>query len=107
MPTFRGYSRLMQLAGVDRPDNPVVPPYIEVNDITSLTTSQLDSLKVGDLVVKITGNEKHGYHVSYKDSTKGELSLVYADHSNVEEVYFEKVEGVWTYIITENTHIGS
>ena len=97
----------MQLSGIDRPIAPVEPPVMEVNDITALTAQQLDSLKPGDSVIKITGNEKHAYTVSYKDSTKGELSLVYADHNNVEEVYFEKVEGVWTYIITENTHIGS
>lgn len=96
----------MQLAGVDRPIAPVTPPTMEVTDITALTAEQLDSLKAGDPVIKITGNEKHAYTVSYKDSTKGELSLVYADHQNVEEVYYEKREGEWTYIITENTHIG-
>lgn len=101
------YDRLLQLGGIDRPIKPVTPPNIEVSDITALTGDQMDSLKVGDLVVKLTGNEKHGYRVSYKDSTKGECSLVYADHNNVEEVYYEKVEGAWTYIITENTHIGS
>lgn len=101
------YDRLLQLGGIDRPIKPVPPPNIEVSDITALTGDQLDSLKVGDVVVKLTGNERHGYTVSYKDSTKGELSLVYADHNNVEEVYYEKSGGIWGYVITENTHIGS
>lgn len=78
---------------------------IETADITALTADQLDALRNGDLVVKITGNQKHTYWVSYKDSVKGELSLVYADHQNVEEVYYEKVEGSWTYIQTDNTPI--
>lgn len=78
---------------------------IEVTDITALTAGQLDALRNGDLVVKITGNQKHTYWVSYKDAVKGELSLVYVDHQNAEEVYYEKVEGVWTYIQTDITPI--
>lgn len=78
---------------------------IEVTDITALTAEQLDALRNGDLVIKITGNQKHTYWVSYKDEVKGELSLVYADHQNAEEVYYEKVEGTWTYIQTDITTI--
>lgn len=78
---------------------------IEVTDITALTANHLDALRNGDLVIKITGNQKHTYWVSYKDEVKGELSLVYVDHQNAEEVYYEKVEGVWTYIQTDITPI--
>lgn len=81
------------------------PTIIEVTDITALMAGQLDTLRNGDLVVKITGNQKHTYWVSYKDAVKGELSLVYVDHQNAEEVYYEKVEGVWTYIQTDITPI--
>ena len=73
---------------------------IEVSDITALTSTQLDSLVVGSRVNKVTGNEKHGYTVVYKDATKGEISLEYIDAYNSEEVYYEKVEGTWTYIET-------
>ena len=36
---------------------------IEVADITKLTNEQLDSLNVGDKVVKVTGTDKHLYLV--------------------------------------------
>ena len=57
------------------------------------------------MVVKITGTQKHTYIVTYKDETAGELLLTYCDWQNVEGVYYEKQEGVWTYIQTDNTHI--
>ena len=78
---------------------------IEVSDITALTSAQLDSLIVGSRVNKLTGNEKHGYTVVYKNATKGEISLVYNDANNSEEVYYEKVEGTWTYIETTTANL--
>lgn len=81
------------------------PTVITVTDITALTGDQLDALRNGDMVVKITGNQKHTYTVTYKDAVKGELLLTYVDWQNVEGVYYEKVEGVWTYIQTDNTQI--
>ena len=80
---------------------------IKTSDITALTAQQLDALRNGDIVVKITGNHKHTYMVAYKDSTAGECSLVYCDHENIEEVYYEKVSGVWTYIQTDNYNFQS
>lgn len=81
------------------------PTVIEVSNITALTAEQLDALRNGDMVIKITGNQKHTYTVTYKDAVKGELLLSYVDWQNVEGVYYEKVEGVWTYIQTDNTPI--
>jgi len=81
------------------------PTVIEVTDITALTGAQLDALRNGDMVVKITGTQKHTYTVTYKDETVGELLLTYVDWQNVEGVYYEKQEGVWTYIQTDYTHI--
>lgn len=75
---------------------------IKTSDITALTSQQLDALRNGDIVVKITGNHKHTYTVAYKDNVAGELSLVYCDHENIEEVYYEKQNGTWTYIQTDN-----
>lgn len=81
------------------------PSVIEVTNIAALTGEQLDALRNGDMVVKITGTQKHTYTVTYKDETAGELLLTYVDWQNVEGVYYEKQEGVWTYIQTDNTHI--
>ena len=108
MPTFRGYSRLMQLAGVERPAGPVPQDEsLEVADITALTDQQLDSLKTGDVVVKVTGTQKHAYTVSYKDSTNGGICLTYADCENVETVAYDKTDSGWVYNSTDTTHIGS
>jgi len=87
--------------------SPEVPEIIEVTDISSLTGDQLDVLHCGDLVVKVSGDQRHTYWVSYKDEINGELSLTYADHENVEEVYYEKSGGVWGYVQTDNTPISS
>lgn len=81
------------------------PDDLVVTNVEGLTKEQLDSLKPGDYVIKETGNEYHTYWVSYKDEVKGELSLTYADHQNVEEVYYEKTAGVWGHVITEITPI--
>lgn len=97
--------KLLQLFALKSEIPAPVLSRIEVTDITALTADQLDALRNGDLVIKITGNQKHTYWVSYKDEVKGELSLVYADHQNAEEVYYEKVEGAWTYIQTDITTI--
>lgn len=78
---------------------------LEVTDITALTAEQLDSLSAGDKVVKVTGTEKHAYLVNYKDETKGELLLTYADWQNVEGVYYEKGDAGWAYVQTDTTHI--
>lgn len=70
-----------------------------ITDIKTLTNIQIDSLKIGDTVIKTTGDEKHSYTVVYKKDD--EMSLVYADCWTVEEVYYEKHDGNWTYIQTD------
>ena len=70
-----------------------------ITDIKALTNIQIDSLKIGDTVIKTTGDEKHSYTVVYKKDD--EMSLVYADCWTVEEVYYEKHDGNWTYIQTD------
>ena len=80
---------------------------LEVTDITALTAEQLDALDCGEVVVKVTGTEKHSYVVNYKDETKGELLLTYADWQNVEGVYYEKGESGWAYVQTDTTHISA
>lgn len=72
-----------------------------VTDITALTAAQLDALKPGHVVVKQTGNSLHAYFVAYKDEELGEIALVYTDRWTIEEVYYEKSEGVWGYVQTD------
>ena len=74
---------------------------IGVSDITSLTAIQLDALKCGDVIVKGSNGHEHAYVVAYKDEDKGELSLVYTDHENIEEVYYEKTEGEWAFVVKQ------
>ena len=75
---------------------------LEVADVKALTSQQCEDLKCGDQVIKNDSAGKHGYVVSYKKSN--EMCLVYCDHQNIEEVYYEK-SGTWSYIQTDNTHL--
>ena len=72
-----------------------------VEDIEELTGAQLDALKCGDVIVKGSNGHEHAYVVAYKDEDKGELSLVYTDHENIEEVYYEKTEGEWAFVVKQ------
>ena len=78
---------------------------IEVSNIKALTTEQCEALKPGDIVVKITGNDKHSYRVSYKGQTG--LCLTYSDCENVETVAYEKENGAWAWDSTDVTAIGT
>ena len=71
---------------------------IETDDITKLSPEALSDLKCGDIVVKITGKQKHCYRVSYKGDGVGEgLCLTYADASRIETHSYDfTVEG-WVY----------
>ena len=80
---------------------------MSVTDITALTGEQIDSLEAGYVVNKVTGGKKHSYVIKYKKDDPGEMSLVYCDHENVEEVYYEKRNGSWTYVQTDITPIAA
>ena len=76
------------------------------DDLQHISQEALEGLDCGDTVIKVTGNERHAYKVSYRDEIEGEMCLTYADHENVEEVYFERNEnGVWEYKQKDNTNI--
>ena len=81
------------------------PLKIEVSNIKALTTEQCEALKPGDIVVKITGNDKHSYRVSYKGQTG--LCLTYSDCENVETVAYEKENDAWAWDSTDVTAIGT
>ena len=70
---------------------------IEVADVSKLTAAQLDALNVGDKVVKVTGNEKHLYWVTYKATTGGGLCLTYFDALNTETASYDRTESGWAF----------
>ena len=76
---------------------------VETTNIKALSNSQIDLLRCGDYLVKKTGDQEHSYKVVYKKDD--EMSLVYCDYHNVEEVYYEKNASGWHYISTENHNL--
>lgn len=76
-------------------------PPIEVNDITKLTDAQLDSLNVGDKVIKITGADKHLYVVTYKAMTGGGICLSYLAAGYGETVSYDRTESGWAFNSTD------
>lgn len=79
--------------------------YGEIDNITELTTEQLNNLKCGDVIVKITGEQRHAYIVSYKEDEEG-ICLTYTDASVVETVSYDYTDGEWIYNSTDVTNIG-
>ena len=75
------------------------PKLYEVSDIEAISSSTCDDLHAGDVVVKNESDSRHTYVVVYKQDN--EMSLVYADRWNIEEVYYEKSGGTWSHIVTD------
>lgn len=79
---------------------------VYLDDITNMDGDTINALKAGDTVVECTGNQRHTYIVAYKDDVAGEMSLVYTDHENVEEVYYElAISTGWSMVDRSITHI--
>lgn len=78
---------------------------IETSNITGLTTEQCESLNVGDIVVKLTSNQKHTYTVSYKEAGVS-MCLTYVDASVSETVSYDYTDGNWVYNSTDVTQLG-
>ena len=75
---------------------------VEVEDITAIDGDILDSLNAGDKVVKVTGEQKHTYIVSYKGEGVGEgLCLTYTDASVIETVSYDFTSEGWAYNSTD------
>lgn len=81
-----------------------MPKRFEVEDIENISGDILDELKCGDIVAKKTGDQKHSYHVSYKEEGKG-ICLTYDDATTVETVSYDCVDGVWEYNSTDKGDI--
>lgn len=67
---------------------------IETNNIETLSDDELNSLKVGDVVQKKTGNQKHCYVVSYKEENHG-ICLTYVDCGYMETISYDYTNGHW------------
>ena len=75
---------------------------IEVTNITAMTKEQLDALKVGDKVVKVTGKQKHLYLVTYKGEGAGEgICLSYNACGYGETVSYDRSGDDWVYNSTD------
>ena len=82
------------LGGKDKPQS--------VTDITGLTDAQLDALKVGDAVAKVTGKQKHLYLVTYKGEGAGEgIVLTYNACGYGEAVAYDRTDSGWQYNSTD------
>lgn len=75
---------------------------VETTNITTMTDTQINSLKCGDMVIKITGTQKHSYRVSYKEDGIG-ICLTYSDASLVETVSYDYTDNHWVYNSTDST----
>lgn len=75
---------------------------VEVKDITDIDGAILDSLQVGDKVVKVTGKQKHLYLVTYKGEGAGEgICLSYNAAGYGETVSYDRTESGWQYNSTD------
>ena len=73
---------------------------INASNIRALSDDELNALKVGDVVQKITGEQKHCYIVSYKQEEHG-ICLTYVDAGYMETVSYDYTEGHWVYNSTD------
>lgn len=106
--SFRGANReFSQEMGplMEATVNLIGEPALVVENITALTNAQAEALKAGDVVVKVTGNMKHAYKVTFRNDTG--MCITYADAENVETVSYDKIEGTWTYNSTDITPISN
>ena len=84
------------LAGIGKSVEPKSP--LSVSNIEALTNEQLDALKVGDQVIKVTGNQKHLYLVTYKGEGAGEgIVLTYNACGYGEAIAYDRTESGWAF----------
>jgi len=81
---------------------------VEVEDMTKIDGAILDSLNVGDKVIKVTGKQKHLYLVSYKGEGAGEgICLSYNAAGYGETVSYDRTESGWAYNSTDAKEYGN
>jgi len=79
---------------------------LEVSNITTLTTAQINALKAGDVVIKNENGNKHTYVVSYKEDGVG-ICLTYVDATVSETVSYDYTNNEWVYNSTDSTPLGN
>lgn len=87
---------------VERLKKQDLPVVAQTDNVTTLTTEDINKLRAGDIVTKITGNQKHTYIVSYKENNQG-ICLTYTDASVVETVSYDynSTTKEWIYNSTD------
>lgn len=75
---------------------------VECTDIKALSNTQIDQLRCGDYLVKISNGQEHAYKVTYKKEGEG-MCLTYADASVVETVSYDWNNSTkkWVYNSTD------
>ena len=76
------------------------PVMVDIPNITEMSDSQLNKLRVGDVVQKQTGDMKHCYIVTYKEEHHG-ICLSYFACGYTETVSYDYVDGHWVYNSTD------
>ena len=89
------------LVGCKITGDTMLPTMITTDKITELTDAQLDALRPGDIVVKLTGTASHTYVVTYKDAENGGICLTYHDAGYGETVSYDHAENGWVYNSTD------
>lgn len=79
-----------------RTNQPVYYKLPVSSNIQSLSDDLLNSLRVGDVVQKKTGNQKHCYIVTYKEEKHG-ICLTYVDCGYMETISYDYTDGHWVY----------
>ena len=90
------------LVGIKEENRPMT---YEVTNIQAISDNILEALACGDEIIKITGNQKHSYRVSYKEEHVG-ICLTYVDASVSETVSYDYTGGTWVYNSTDITQLG-
>lgn len=76
----------------------------ETSNILELDGSVLDALRCGDQVLKLTGNQRHLYTVTYKGEGVGEgICLTYFAAGLIETVSYDRTESGWVYNSTDKS----
>jgi hypothetical protein len=73
---------------------------IRIDDVTSISTGNINSLTVGDVVIENGEDAQRAYTVSYKNNS--DIFLVYADSELIKEVYYRKIDDEWVYSETRS-----
>ena len=74
---------------------------LEVDNVKTLSNSQIDLLRCGDYLVKKDVSGEHAYKVTFKSDTG--MCITYHDASVVETQSYDKIDGVWTYNSEDKT----